>query len=98
MSKELELGKLRLTVAKSNIELVSTTRAVLSRLESQLDLSELALDVETLERAWVQRGRGLRLEVRVLVEGTPPTSADLQSLSGIFCKAKVSLYNFPELG
>jgi len=93
MSTELELGKLRLTIAKPSLELFSTTTAVLSRPESQHEQPwGLALEFHILERAWVQRGRGLRLEVKVLVGGTSPTPSDLQSLSSILCKAKVSAY------
>lgn len=90
MSAELELGKLRLTVAKTELEVQSTTTAVFSRSDSQDDTSAPPkLDLHTLERNWVQRGRGLQLQVKVLVEGKPLTPALIQSPNNILCKAKV---------
>jgi hypothetical protein len=90
MSTELELGKLHITIAKSNLELLSTTTAAFSRIDSQHEgSSSLALELHTLKRAWVQRGRGLKLVVKVLVDGKPPPSCDLHILSIILCNAKV---------
>lgn len=90
MSAELDLGTLHLTVAKSELEVQSTTTVFFSRLNTLDDTSaRLTLDLHTLERSWVQRGRGLQLHVNVLVEGSPLTPAHLQSLNNIICKAKV---------
>ncbi|TID15559.1 hypothetical protein E6O75_ATG07887 [Venturia nashicola] len=95
MSAELDLGKLHLTLAKSELELHSTTTVLLSRPETQDDASgRLQLDLHTVKRNWIQRGSGLQLQVKVFIEGKAPTPALLQSLNSIICKSQV----WPQLG
>lgn len=90
MSTELDLGKLNLTLAKSELEVRSTTTALFSRPNTQDDASGgMQLDLCTLERSWVQRGRGLQLQLQILVEGKPLSPALVQNLINVLCKAKV---------
>lgn len=95
MSTELELGKLRLAVAKSDLEVLSTTTAFFSHPEGQDGQpARLALGLHMLEQVWVRRGRGLQLQIKVSVDGRSLTSADLRSLSSVLCQAKVDRYSF----
>ncbi|QDS76382.1 hypothetical protein FKW77_003494 [Venturia effusa] len=97
MSAELDLGKLCLTLAKSELEVHSTTTVFCSRpeIEAQSDrAARLTVDLHTLKHSWVQRGRGLQLRVKVLVEGRPLIPGQLHTLTNVLYKAKI----WPQLG
>jgi hypothetical protein len=99
MSGELELGKLHLTVAKSDFQLFSTTSVLFTPSEGHNELLRVPispkLDLSAINHAWVRRGHGLRLEVTVLVDGKPPEASDFRRLSDILNKAEVSTPKCP---
>jgi len=93
MSSRLELGKLQLALAKSDLRLSSHATATLS----YPDLSGIGDDSfpyvplgwEDVRRSWVQRGSGLRLELDLHIDGLPPPEAQLRALGDVICSAEV---------
>ncbi|OCL09306.1 hypothetical protein AOQ84DRAFT_24256 [Glonium stellatum] len=85
MSTTVELGQLVLSYPKANLqlELIASITTALSQgsIDLQQNSSENVLSLLTSKSAWACRGSGLRLVVRVNVDGQPLGAVESENLS-----------------
>jgi hypothetical protein len=95
MSTTLELGELRLAIAKTELRLTSHATAELAHSlrseERSEDSPSETIDWELVRRSWIQRGAGLRFELLICVDKQPPSGAELEALGGLICRADVQV-------
>jgi hypothetical protein len=95
MSVDLELGKLRLSLTKSNLQLslrATATFASPHHLKGSNSVPQFdVIDWNDIRQSWVQRGNGLRFDLIVRIDRQPLAEAQLSALGRLISSAEVKV-------